>query len=364
VFQRLDYAGTDPTSHPDSALTPSARQFTGATSVLALWGERRWTPFARLTLRQGLRVELGPALAGAPSVRLAPRVEGRYAVGSGVTLSAGYGRTYQYAQAVGPTGPGVGPELHLSDVWLAAGDTVPAIRADVATAGAEYWVGGKWVAGLDVYQRHATGVAVPDPTPGPFLPTRPLFVPAVNDARGAEASLRKLAGRWTASVSLAVSRSDLTARGYRYPAPNGRRRVLHATALVRARPALLVGGALTVASGAAFTRFVGSIEAWQPPLVPYATLPYAEVPGGAQGPGYTTFDVLVDWDHVARGWTLEAYLQLRNALGATNAVTYAGSVEGCTGGQSPTKVQVAPGLCDYYVRSLPRLPLVGVRVSF
>jgi hypothetical protein len=215
-----------------------------------------------------------------------------------------------------------------------------------------------------VYQRHATGVAVPDPTPGPFLPTRPLFVPAVNDARGAEASLRKLAGRWTASVSLAVSRSDLTARGYRYPAPNGRRRVLHATALVRARPALLVGGALTVASGAAFTRFVGSIEAWQPPLVPYATLPYAEVPGGAQGPGYTTFDVLVDWDHVARGWTLEAYLQLRNALGATNAVTYAGSVEGCTGGQSPTKVQVAPGLCDYYVRSLPRLPLVGVRVSF
>jgi hypothetical protein len=364
VSQRLDYAGTDPTSHPDSALTRPARAFTGATSVLALWGERLWKPSARLTLRPGLRVELGSALANAPSARLAPRIEGRYAAGSGVTVSAGYGRTYQYAQAVGPTGPGVGPELHLSDVWVVAGDTVPPIRADVATAGTEFFVGGEWVAGLDVYQRHATGVAAPDPTPGPFLPTRPLFVPAVNDARGAEASVRKLAGRWTASVSLAVSRSELTARGYRYPAPNDRRRVLHATALVQARPGLRVGGALTAASGAAFTRFVGSIEAWQAGLVPYPTLPYAELPGGAEAPGYTTLDLLVDWTHVARGWTLEAYLQLRNALGATHAVTYAGSVEGCRGGQPPTKVQAAPGLCDYYLRSLPRLPLVGVRVSF
>jgi hypothetical protein len=258
----------------------------------------------------------------------------------------------------------VGPELHLSDVWLVAGDTVPAIRADVVTAGAEYAVGGAWVAGLDLYRRQATGVAVPDPTPGPFLPTRPLFVSAGNVARGAEASVRKLAGRWTASASLAVSRSELTARGYRYPAPNDRRRVLHVTALVRVRPAVRVGGALTAASGAAFTRFVGSIDAWQPGLVPYATLPYAELPGGAQAPGYTTFDLLVDWDHVARGWTLGAYLQVRNALGASNAVTYAGSVEGCRVGQPPTAIPVAPGLCDYYVRSLPRLPLVGVRASF
>ncbi len=364
VSQHLDYSGTDPTSYPDSGLTPPARAFTGATTVLALWGERLWKPLARLAIRPGLRVELGPALANAPSVRLAPRVEGRIAAGSRITLSAGYGRTYQYAQTVGPAGPGVGPELHLSDVWLVAGDTVPAIRSDIATAGAEYSVGGEWVAGLDVYRRQATGVAVPDPTPGPFLPTRPLFVSADNLARGAEASVRKLAGRWTASASLAVSRSEIMAQGYRYAAPNDRRRVFHATALVRARPTLSVGGALTASSGAPFTRFVGSIESWQPPLVPYVTLPYAEPPGGAQAPGYTTFDVLIDWDHVMRGWTLEAYLQLRNALGASNAVTYAGSVEGCASVQPPTKVWVATGVCDYYVRSLPRLPLAGVRVSW
>ena len=364
VSQHLDYAGPNPTSHPDSALTPSTRAFTGATSVLALWGERRWKPAGRLTLKSGLRLELGPTVANVPNARLAPRLEGRYALGSRLTLSAGYGRTYQYAQAVGPTGPGVGPELHLSEVWVLAGDTVPAIRADVVTAGAEYAVGGAWVAGVDLYRRQATGVAVPDPTPGPFLPTRPLFVPAQNSARGAEASIRKLAGRWTASASLTLGRAEATVGPYRYPAPNDRRRVLHATGLLRAWPWLRVGGAVTSASGTAFTRLVGSIEAWQTGLVPYATLPYAERPGGVQAPGYTTLDLLVDWDHVAHGWTLDAYLQLRNALGATNAVTYAGSVEGCLGGQPPTKVQVAPGLCDYYVRSLPRLPLAGVRVSW
>lgn len=364
VSQHLDYAGGSPSSNPDSALTPPFRSFAGAMTVLALWGERRWSPVRRFAVKPGLRMELGSALANAPAVRLAPRVEARYRLASRVTLSAGYGRTYQYAQAVGPSGPGVGPQLHLSDVWLVAGDTVPAIRADVATLGGEYSIGDDWVAGLDLYRRHATGVAVPDPTPGPFLSTRPLFVSAENVARGAEASIRKLAGRWTAAASVALSRSELTAGGYRYPAPNDRRRVLHATALMQTRPGLRIGGALTAASGVAFTRFVGSIEAWQPDLVPYGTLPYAEDAGAGKAPGYTTLDLLIDWERATRSWTLEAYLQLRNALGATNAVTYAGSVEGCGGGQPPTKVQVAAGVCDYYERSLPRLPLAGVRVSF
>ncbi len=364
VWQHLDYDGTDPTSHPDSALTPPKRSFTGATSVIALWGEHQWKPSPRLTVKPGLRAELGSALANASGVRLAPRVQGRYLVTRAVTLSAGYGRTYQYAQAVGPAGPGVGPQLHLSEVWLLAGDTVPAIRSDIATVGVEYSLGGEWVVGLDLYQRHATGVAVPDPTPGPFLANRPLFVAAENSAHGAEASVRKLAGRWTASASLALSGSQLSAAGYHYPAPNDRRRVFHATALTRLRPGVRLGTAVTVASGAAFTRFVGSIDAWRDSLIPYTTLPYADLPGGIHGPGFATLDALVDWTHVGRASTVEAYVQLRNALGATNAVIYAGSVEGCAGATPPTKVQVARGVCDYYVRSLPRLPLAGVRVSF
>src|SRR5438128_1034457 len=79
-------------------------------------------------------------------------------------------------------------------------------------------------------------------------------------ARRRLGSLRKLTGRWTTSVSLAVSRSEMTVGGYDYAAPNDRRAVLHATVLLRASRALRVGGALTAASGAAFTRFVGSVE--------------------------------------------------------------------------------------------------------
>ena len=370
VSQQLRYAGTDPTNHPDSTLTLPTRQFSGATTLLAVWGERRTTPAAQLTILTGFRVELGSPIAGAPAARIAPRLQARYAMrGGALTLSAGYGRSFQYSQAVGPTGPGIGPELHLSEVWLMAGDTVPAIRSDIATAGAEYWIGGAWIAGLTVYRRRATGIAEPDPTPGPFS-TRPIFVPAVNTARGAEASLRRLTGRWTTSVSLAVSRSEMMALGFGYAAPNDRHRVLQATALLRATRALRVGGAFTVASGAAFTRFVGShapCGGTGPACgdtTPTTPVPYVETAGGARAPGYATLDLLLDWTHAYRSWSLAAYLQLRNALDAANAVVYAGSVDRCAAPAPPTRVEARPGVCDNYARGLPLLPLAGVRVSF
>lgn len=369
--QRLRYDGWDATDYAAEATTIliERRQFRGATNLIAVWGERRSQPHARLTMLTGIRVELGTPVADAPAVRIAPRLQARYLVGDGrLTLSAGYGRSFQYTQVVGPTGPGVGPELHLSDVWLMAGDTVPAIRADIATAGAEYWTSGGWIAALQVYRRHESGVAVPDPTPGRYQYGRPLFVPAVSVAGGAEVSLRKLAGRWTTAISLATGDARITARGYRYDAPTARRRVLHATAMLRASRAVRVGGALTAASGARFTRFVPAYEcvpgsqACPPPADPDP--PYIEAPGGGQAPGYTTLDLLLDWRREYRSWSLGAYAQLRNALNATNVVTYAGSVDRCWGGQPPTKVEVRPGLCDYYARGLPLLPLAGVRVSF
>ncbi len=370
VSQRLRYNGGDPTNHPDSALDTTGiraptRQFTGATLFAALWGERRWNPTAHLTVLSGLRLEFGTSVAEASSPRLAPRLQTRYAPGDGrLTLSAGYGRSYQYTQAVGPTGPGVGPQLHLSEVWLMAGDTIPAMRADIVTAGAEYWFGGEWSAGLNVYRRRSSGIAEPDPTPGPFSqPSRPIFVPGVNVARGIEASLRKLTGRWTTSVSLALNRSEMTVGNYHYASPNDRRRVLHATVLVRASPTLRVGGALTATSGAAFTRFVGSTEPCDSASCA-DSVPYVESPGGARTPGYATLDLLVDWTRAYRRWSLAAYVQLRNALDATNAVIYTGSVDRCRTPEPPTKVRAQTGVCDYYTRGLPLLPLAGVRVSF
>jgi hypothetical protein len=368
VSQRLRYAGSDATQHPDRISYDTLR-FTGATSLLALWGERRWRPRARLTALAGLRVEVGTPLAGAPRLRIAPRFQARHVVGNGgLALSAGYGRSFQYTQAVGATGPGVGPELHVSEVWVMAGDTIPAIRSDIATVGAEYWMGDGWIAALTLYGRWARGVAVPDPTPGPMETVRPLFVPAANASRGAELLIRKLTGRWTGSIALSTSRSELSARGYRYPAAAERRRVLHGAGLLRLSHSVRVGGALTAASGSPFTRFVAAQEVCDStaPTCPptWGQAPYVESPNGARARGYATVDLLLAWSHAYRGWSLAASLQLRNALNATGPVTYTGSVDGCGSPQPPLKAQVRPGLCDHYAGRLPLLPLVGLRVAF
>ena len=185
----------------------------------------------------------------------------------------------------------------------------------------------------------------------------------MNLARGVEGALRKVTGRWTASASVALNRSEMTVRTYHYPSPNDRRRVLHVTVLLRASGALRVGGALTAVSGAAFTRFVGSSEPCDSASCVQST-PYLESPGAARTPGYATLDLLFDWTRTYRDWSLAAYLQLRNAFDATNAVIYSGSVDRCSTPAPPTKVAVQPGVCDYYTRGLPLLPLAGIRVSF
>ncbi|PYP49561.1 MAG: hypothetical protein DMD45_13965 [Gemmatimonadetes bacterium] len=371
VSQRLDYDGWGPVLYPGDVIgvrTP----YRGANHLLSLWGETRVHPFTGLTVLTGLRVEAGSKVAAEPPLRIAPRLQVRYGTAvDGLTLSAGFGRSFQYTQAVGPVGNSIGPELHLTDVWLLAGDTVPAIRSDVATAGAEYWMHGGWVAAFNVYWRGERGVAVPDPTPGiryPVSRDRPFFVSGATVARGAEASMRKLAGRWTGSVSLAWSRSEITALGYRYPAPNDRHLVLHTTGLFAARPNLHLGGAITVAGGSPFTRYVvaSACSATVGPACPASAetdTPFIEAPSAARAPGYAALDLLADWSRVYRGWTLGAYLQLRNALGAANAATYAGSLDRCAASR-PGEVQVRPGLCDLYARGVPLLPLGGVRVSF
>jgi hypothetical protein len=230
---------------------------------------------------------------------------------------------------------------------------------------------GGWVAAFNVYWRGERGVAVPDPTPGTRYPVsrdRPFFVSGATAARGAEASMRKLAGRWTGSVSLAWSRSEIAALGYRYPAPNDRQLVLHTTGLFAASQSLHLGGAITVAGGSPFTRYVvtSACSAAVGPACPASAetgTPFIEAPSAARAPGYAALDLLADWSRVYRGWTLGAYLQLRNALRAANAATYAGSLDRCAASQ-PGEVQVRPGLCDLYARGVPLLPLGGVRVSF
>jgi len=369
--QRLEYDGWGPVAYPGNWVSVRAR-LRGATDVLSIWTEQRSRLGQRLTLQTGLRVETGSKVAGASPVRIAPRFQARYALlRDDLLLSGGVGRSFQYSQAVGPLGPGIGPELHLSDVWILAGDTIPAIRSDVASAGLEYWFGGGWVSGLNLYWRGERGVAVPDPTPGGRYSDPDganIFVVGATATRGAEISLRKLTGRLTGSASLSLSHTTISALGFHYRAPTDRPVVLHGTGLVALRNNLRLGGAFTLAASAPFTRNVmwSACDDSIPDCPPSAGRqpPYVETPSGARAPAIAVLDLLADWNKEFRGWTLAAYLQLRNVLRGTRAVTYTGSIDRCASAPAPNWVLVRPGMCDSYARGLPMLPLAGVRVSF
>jgi hypothetical protein len=385
VQQSLEYFGGPPTPYArtaaigslypgtDSVETRSgAFRLAGHLTQLALWGESRWTPVRGVTVQTGAHAEMGPAVRNGGSIRFAPRLMARYRpVGGRWSLTAGWGRSFQYTQTIAPTGPRIGPDLHVTDVWLLAGDSVPALRSDIATAGAEYWLADGWLGGVNVYARRTTGATEPDPTPGSLLTPRPPFVVARNGARGIELSLRRLVGRFTASLTYSHVRSESRGGGFKYAAPSERRHVFDGTVMVRVASRLALGGAVTAASGAPFTRFYARLYQQVPCdtlgpscMVPGKVPTDVEEPSNGRTPPYSTVDLLAEWTWPHRGWDLSASLQLRNALNWRNASTYAGSIANCSLPAGPGTVIPRPGVCDRFDRGLPLLPLLGVRVAF
>ena len=87
-------------------------------------------------------------------------------------------------------------------------------------------------------------------------------------------------------------------------------------------------------------------------------------PNAERAPAYASLDLLADWSRVWRRLKVGAFLQLRNALGNANAVTYEGSVESCSGGRPPELLPAGSGVCDRFRRGIGRLPLVGLRIEF
>ncbi len=328
-------------------------------AVGVLWGERRWKPWQPVTVDAGIRMELGEGVRNAGPIRLAPRISARYQTSTAVSLSAGLGRGYQYEQSLSGRTAWFdsGFELPTWNLWLLAGDSIPAIRSDIATFGAETWIGSSWIAAVNAYSRWQSGLAVPDPTPGIVL-NRPLFVMAEGEARGIEFSARRLTGRWTASLAYSYGISELEAAGLRYPAPTERRHVLDATSMLRLGSSVRLGAAYTAASGAPYTRvhLGGFFEPDQPPR--------AEAPSSRRGPAYGSLDVLAEWNHSFRRWELGAYLQVRNALNRSNGGMYmrfddcpesCGIINGERFG--------GPGR-DEFLPGMPILPLFGFRIAF
>jgi hypothetical protein len=326
---------------------------------VGLWGERRWNPAEALTVTTGLRLEAGPAVRNGGSLRLAPRAAGRYQLTPELSLSAAAGRTYQYAQAVGPSGAPADQGLQSDYLWVLAGDSVPAARADVATLGMERWLGAGWLGGVTAYLRRTTGVAAPDPTPG-LLREKPLFVSGANTARGVELSARRLAGRWTASAAYTLGASTMEAGGLRFPASSEQRHALDLTTLLRVGPYWQIGAAYTAASGTPYTRTLqgkvvcelgGTNCRWQEE-------PRQEDPSGERHRAYQSLDLLTEWTRASRGWNLGVFLQLHNVLNHRNPGRYLGS-EGayctreCWGYER-----------DEFLPGLPMVPVLGARVTF
>ncbi len=363
----VDYSGPAPLAIPRASVTdqvlqsgePSvlpAREWHSTLGVLALWGERTWGDPDRLSARAGLRAETGSEVAASGPVRLAPRLALRYAPIPDAALSLGAARVYQYAQALAPGGVQLA-SLVSTDAWLLAGSDLPALVADIGTAGVEVWLAPGRVATLNGYGRRTAGVITPDPTPGPIA-GRAEFRRGTGSAYGVELSVRQLSGPVTASVSYALSRSWTSAAGLRYHSAADRPHVLDATVMTRVAPSVRLGAALTVASGVPFTPVAADTAACAvlPGCAP-DSLPWLGAAHSQRAPAFASLDLLVDWSALLGDWDVGVFGQLRNALDRTNATVYAGDGSGC-----PFVGCEGEDVRSLDERGLPRLPVVGVRV--
>ena len=354
-----DYSGAPPFPL-DNRLPATAITREGTVSYGFLWGEGRWSPVPALLVQGGMRVEAGSSLPGAGALRWAPRVSARLRAGPLVWISAGAGRTLQYVQA----GPELGEQSITQHLWLAAGDA-PALRSDVATLGAEAWLGGSWLGSVTAYERRSTGMAVMDPRPGPVF-GRPVFVEGSLRAEGIEAGLRKLTGRWTFSGAYSWGVSTTTAAGLSFPSRADQRHSLDLSGRMRVGRGLHVGAALAVSTGAAYNRFFGGIARCTPQdrQCEWEEMPRLDPPGTLRAPAYASLDLLADWSHAFGRLRLGTFLQVHNVLGRSNPARYNHSVHYPRCGFGTPNPDGSGCTDDIWSTGLPRLPVLGMRASF
>ncbi|HEU4557248.1 MAG TPA: TonB-dependent receptor [Longimicrobium sp.] len=354
--QAVRYAGP-PVFPLDRQLPPTLVRDRGALAYGYAWGERRWAPAPGVTLEAGLRAEAGGP-AGTVPLRLAPRGAARWQVAPGLAVSAAAGRSWHLLQA-GPELPQQSITQHL---WLLAGQDVPALRSDVATLGAERWIGDAWLVSVAGYARRSAGVALRDPAPGGVI-GREGFGFGRLSAHGAEASARKLAGAWTASASYSWGRATMDAAGFTFPAESDQRHSVDLAAGVRVGGGVRLDAAFTASSGGAFTRFFGGLAKCREGVCEWDELPSTGNPGGLRAPGFASLDLSAEWTRKVGRVQVGAYAQLHNALNRGNPARYQRSIrfEHCGYGTPDPS-----GGCtlDVYGLGLPRVPLAGLRVAF
>jgi hypothetical protein len=336
----------------------------GSQTFASVWGDRRWRPAQRLTVETGLRVDAGTLARGSGPVRVAPRLQARLALDSQTTISAGVGRSFQYTQAFVQTVHGLVGRFYPTPIWVLADPRTPALRSDVATLGAERWLGGGMLLSANAFVRRSADLALSDPTPGVAL-NRPLYVTGVEQAHGLELSARKLTGRLTGSVGYSYGVGEVLAAGLRFPSGTMRRHSVDATALLRLTRSLHVGAAYTASSGVPYTRlYSGTMHEDSLGQFTWIEPPRTEAPNALLASPYHSVDLLFDWTFRVRGWDVGTFVQLRNARNRRNPAFYTGYSECANNRYNPKTYTYECLAGDEFAPGLPRVPVIGFRVSF
>jgi hypothetical protein len=362
--QRGLYDGPLPRYYAVKPDTVARLHFTRALVVGALWGDARFALGPHVTFNPALRAETGDAFADAPRLRLAPRMALRITLSQDQSISIAAGRSWQYLQAIALAGPSIHPAFHASHFWVWPNARTPAIRSDLLSLGSERWLGRGWLASANAYTRTAKGVALPDPDTGALGRRRPLYVIGANTARGLELNLRRVGAQWSASFGYTYGRSQIELDSDTFPASADRRHVFDAMVGVRIAPMLRVAAAYTAMSGAPFTRAYAVTREDCMNFGFHCNTPdgaYVQAPNAERTPPYRSLDAALQWAQQLGPVGFSAYFQVRNVLDRDNASTYAGS-------RPIRRFAVRNGVAyefeDRFEQGLPRLPLVGVRLTF
>lgn len=344
----------------------TTRASSGRDTHASLWAERT-LHLGPLAVRGGGRVDLTPVGAAGVMMRAAPRVSTRLVAGRTV-LSASFARTHQYAQTIAPHGLGRTTIATADMFWIVAGDGSAPATSDFASAAVEWRLTDATSAGVTLFTREGSSLAVADPRPGRRL-ERELHVTGEQHAAGVEVWLRRLAGRVTPSIGYSNGTSVIEAEGLRYAAPSHRRHVLRAGTGVQLTGALRASAQFTMASGAPFTRYyfggmkcvAGTCEWAVPPLI--------GPPSEDRTAGLRGLDLSAEWTGRIGDVRTGIFAQGHNLFGAARPVTYLNSHGWCDA------TGMRRGSCDWVTGrwqriddiSLPALRRVvtaGVRVAF
>lgn len=371
---RVDYRGPAPWPFPDAVNAGTLEQ-TSDVARYSLWGELRRAVSSTVDVQVGMALEsrgVGSPFSG--RTRASPRLHAAWRPDGDLRVTAAVGRHIQYEQALSAAGFEFGPALGPGHLWVSARGRLEPVGSDLATLGVERWLGEGWLASTALYARSTSGRLTPNPDSGYVRARPPVDQAELGDgwvssdatAYGLELSLRKLTGRWTGSAAYSLSRARTTVGGQDFHTPGARAHVLDAAVLYTASRTFRLGGALTAASGAPFTRFYafrcpeqnwycGAADLGDPPVVGFK-----EPAGQERTPAYVSLDLHLEKTGRVLSRPFGFYVHLRNALGADNRLTYVGSRLECADAQGSPPCTAR----DSFDAGFPTLPLVGLWVRW